>query len=296
MPAGQQPRRGRSTTTSRTDAEPRRPGAPGPRRRPPAGGAWSGGSGRRGVDGVVEEVGARGGQAEDPEGGRRCARGPCRWKRTPAAAGATKTSRFLIHWRGRREPDQPAARADGVAGRRRGVFVGCVHSFGRSGHGVLGRSGRARGRRGERTTDPPRVGPEPGVRPDDTGAVRRADPRPVPSGPHGRSALSICLREAPVSSGGGQARPGRARPRGQGDRPGPPGRRLRGHLHRAPPDGRAGGPGGRPGGRRRGGPVAAVGGPPHPGPPGDRGPARSRAGTTCWCWSAASSPPPTSRC
>ena len=47
------------------------------------------------------------------------------------------------------------------------------------------------------------------------------------------------------------------------DRPGPARRRVRGDLHRAAPDPRAGGPGGAPGGRRRRRAVAAVRGAPH---------------------------------
>ena len=80
--------------------------------------------------------------------------------------------------------------------------------------------------------------------------------------------------EASLPGRGGQARARRPRPRCQGHRPRPARRRVRGDLHRAAPDARAGGPGRGPGGRRRRGPVAAVGRAPHPRAPGDRRPAR----------------------
>ena len=60
------------------------------------------------------------------------------WVRTPAAPGATKTNRFLIHWRGRAMRTRPgrtaSARAPAVVGR---ALVGWFHGFGRRGHGAL---------------------------------------------------------------------------------------------------------------------------------------------------------------
>ena len=54
-----------------------------------------------GVDHVVDEVGARGHDAEHEEGARSRGRAVCQSPSTPAAAGAMNTSRFLIHCRGR---------------------------------------------------------------------------------------------------------------------------------------------------------------------------------------------------
>ena len=77
-----------------------------------------------------------------------------RWNSTPAEAGATKTSRFLIHWRGRAEASSPTSTVRARHRRVTSVFVGSVHSFSRSGQGVLGRFWSSRGRRREGTTDP----------------------------------------------------------------------------------------------------------------------------------------------
>ena len=67
-----------------------------------------------------------------------------------------------------------------------------------------------------------------------------------------------------ATTGGPRSSPGAAR------------RRVRGHLHRPAPDARAGRRDAAAGGRRRGGPVAAVGRPPHAVPAGDGGAARPR--------------------
>ena len=195
------------------------------------------------------------------------------WKRKPAAPGATKTRRFLTHCRGRHRRTRPltsVGRCPVVRGG--GVFVGRLHRSGRGGQGVLCGGRSARGCRAENTMVPQARADRAADRDVHRPSTGPGGPRRAPCGLVGQPALSICLREAPVSSGSGQTGPGRARPWGQGDRPGAARRGLRGHLHRPPPDRRAGGAGGHPGGRRRGGPLPAVGRPSHPGPPGGRRP------------------------
>ena len=84
------------------------------------------------------------------------------------------------------------------------------------------------------------------------------------------------LREAPVPSRRGQARPRRARPRGEDDHQSAARPRIRGDLHRAAPDAGADRRDRAAGGCRRGRAVAAVRRPPHPVPAGDGGAARPR--------------------
>ena len=79
-----------------------------------------------------------------------------------------------------------------------------------------------------------------------SGPPRRLVWRPV-----GMRCLHSVADEASLPGGRGQAGPRRPRPWCQGHRPRPARRRLRGHLHRAAPDARAGRAGRGPGGRRR---------------------------------------------
>ena len=119
------------------------------------------------------------------------------WNRTPAAPGATKTRRFLIHWRGRARRDQPAEERLGparpAAGRRaRRVCPRplSVWSLGPRGGRLSPRACR------DAPVGLPRVGPVAGRTVDD--AARRRPARPVPDGARGPSAPSICRREAPL--------------------------------------------------------------------------------------------------
>ena len=95
--------------------------------------------------------------------------------------------------------------------------------------------------------------------------------------PPRRASLSSRLHEASLQGGRCQARARRPRPGGQGHRPRPARQRLRGGLHRPAPDARAGGPGGRAGGCRRGRALPPVRRAPDAGPPGRRAPGRGGA-------------------
>ena len=108
----------------------------------------------------------------------------------------------------------------------------------------------------------------------------RRSPEPLWSGwvgLHGDPDLGFALREAPVPSGGGEARARRARPRRQDDHQGAARSRLRGDLHGPAPDSGADRRDRAAGGRRRRRAVAAVRRPPHVVPPGARRVARPRS-------------------